>query len=229
MSAPKWRPILFSTPLVQAIERGEKTETRRLIPNVVIDPETGEAGQHVIRLEGPEPKPVVFRLYAPKNRDQADRGWLVLREPPPPYGGPGDFLWVRETWRTERWWDDWSPSELDEGVALQYMAGLGNHINHPGRWRPSIHMPRWASRLSLVVLSVEVERLQWITEEGAIAEGCAGVPCGCRSHVCTDCMNTGWLESPRDQFAGLWDHINPKAPWASNPWVRVVKFWRDTP
>lgn len=124
---------------------------------------------------------------------------------------PGDRLWVRETWRVERF-----PSAPD-APHIHYRADqTAEHEAYSAArmWKPSIFMPRWASRITLEVIGVRVERLQEISEVDAIAEGMQspGIPAAM---------------SNRAAFARLWDDINGKrAPWASNPWVWVVEFRR---
>lgn len=139
-----------------------------------------------------------------------------------PYGAPGDRLWVRETWA---WSGDTTVPE-DERVARGdvWFRADPERTNPAIKWHPSIHMPRWASRITLEVTAVRVERLQAITEEDARAEGHSSEPnpaCvnGEPGHV--------WYFDPRTWFAHLWNAINSKrAPWASNPWVWMVGFRR---
>lgn len=142
----------------------------------------------------------VVKLNASGRAQRKGRNWH-LADPECvlacPYGVPGDRLWVRETWQ--------------DGNGGIYYATDGNTA---APWKPSIYMPRWASRITLEVVSVRVERLNEIGEEDAIAEGsqCAGVPASLTN---------------RGAFAKLWDSINAKThPWASNPWVWVVEFKR---
>lgn len=126
-----------------------------------------------------------------------------------PYGNPGDTLWVRETW---------GPFE----GGFIYRADEGPNVKpDDGRWHPSIHMPRDASRLSLLIKSVRVERLQEISEADAFAEGVGHyVDSGAAGEATPDGARTA-----REWFAQLWDTINAKShPWASNPWVWVVEF-----
>lgn len=120
-----------------------------------------------------------------------------------PYGKPGDRLWVRETWDGVR---------LDGGGALvSYRADGDKPVTDDGRWHPSIHMPRWASRITLEVVSVRVERLQEISEEDAMAEGVA--------------LAENY-RGPVAHFASLWEQINGLGSWNANPWVWVVEFRR---
>lgn len=118
----------------------------------------------------------------------------------------GSMLWVRETW---------APFPDDPPWRAEYKADgeIGEDGQHvpmwSKRWRPSIHMPRWASRLTLRITDVRVQRLQEITEEDAIAEGCEYKP----GMTC------------RNVFAALWDSINGKrATWSSNPWVYAISY-----
>lgn len=145
-----------------------------------------------------------------------------------PYGAPGDRLWVRETWG--RSWHHAQPPAFYRAT-----DDLNGYSEFDG-WRPSIHMPRWASRLTLDVLSVRVERLHAIDDADAMREGvygcrrCGGhgidpVRVGHDPDWCAKCGGAG--PRPRDDFAALWDSINgARAPWSSNPWVWRVEFAR---
>ena len=144
-----------------------------------------------------------------------------------PYGVPGDRLWVKETF---------CYGLTEDGLdGVCYRAT--DDFCCEGRWRPSIHMPRRASRITLEVVGVRVDRLQSISEEDAQAEGaernvigserwhpeygfrnrCIHYPegCECFPHACA-----------KDWYAKLWDSINGEGSWASNPWVWVVEFRR---
>lgn len=131
-----------------------------------------------------------------------------------PYGVPGDLLWVRETWQQVF---------RECGGPVEYRADYGEGSYIRGGWRPSIFMPRWASRLTLRITSIRVERVQDITEEDARAEGCC----------CSDCWPTMPNPPPdhcgcRSKFANIWDSINAERGfgWDVNPWVWVVGFER---
>jgi len=163
----------------------------------------------------------------------------------------GDQLWVKETWlpdpsRDDDAWDDWecSPVEFD-GCGLKpsmvppALRNSGNAIFAADpkwtidglRWKPSIHMPRWASRLTLTVTDVRVQRLQEISEADAEAEGCP---------ECSQCHGVGWINSGPDggrqctakgcgdpyveQYARLWDHINGAGSWEADPWIVALTF-----
>lgn len=131
-----------------------------------------------------------------------------------PLGAPGDRLWVRETWSS------------DDGKTAHYRAD-GETYNAGLPWRPSIHMPRWASRITLEITGVRVERLQEITEEGAKAEGCS--PCGFAQEVALNpaggCSVTDLSGTSRGTFRMLWDSIyKGSKSWDANPWVWDIEF-----
>lgn len=188
----KERPILFSGAMVRAILDDKKTQTRRVMkpqPRVELDgADKGwryyERAQQVyaFRIDEPIAFPLAI-LYAS------------------PYGTTGDRLWVRETW------DDYGTVE----PMIVYRADYAGENNCPvnPRWRPSIHMPRWASRLLLENVAVRVERLQDISDADILAEGFPEDP-----------------PSYAEGFAAKWNEINPKHPWEGNPWVWVVEFKR---
>jgi hypothetical protein len=131
-----------------------------------------------------------------------------------PYGNLGDRLWVRETFSYE-----------ENGPRIWYWAD-GNiaafNCERPRPIKPSIHMPRWASRITLEITGVRVERLQDISYDDAIAEGC---------EQRTTCINPGkgvysHVNEPQDDFSRLWKSINGAESWDANPWVWVIEFKR---
>lgn len=215
----KERPILFSGPMVLALLAGRKTQTRRVVRR---DFQWLPHLDKITRLEGIEP-------FAIMTNDGTGLPLMV----PCPYGYPGDRLWVRETF-------DSPPGSEDRSEVL-YRADVTpeqdrQHAENcrrspalfgPGKWRPSIFMPRWASRITLEVTSVRVERLQDISDDDVRAEG---VP---EHHeFCNDargCSTEYACDLLQDRFAALWDKINGKrANWSSNPWLWVVTFKRVT-
>jgi hypothetical protein len=187
------RPILFSGPMVRAILAGRKTQTRR-----VVKPQPRGDGITTIN-EAPGWWDVAI---LPGGFDNG--GCMPIAEIKCPYGQPGDRLWVRETF---------APNYFDTGGTAyraewrQYIDGI---CGEPA-WKPSTHMPRRFSRITLEITDVRVERLQEISEADAIAEGaqCPGVPASL-----TD----------RGAFAKLWNKINGPFAWDDNPWVWVVAF-----
>ncbi len=132
-----------------------------------------------------------------------------------PYGQPGDRLWVRETFsHFER------NDQLKPGAEIFYRAEDECLELRP--WRPSIHMPRWASRITLEITGVRVERLQDISEADAMAEGAPP------SHPSIDRISRefGYADFPRSWYAQLWEQINGPGSWDANPWVWAVEFRR---
>ena len=127
------------------------------------------------------------------------------------YGQPGDQLWVREAWSTHRCFDDRPPRDLKG--SFHYWA---DGEIQTGKRRPSIHMPRWASRITLEITGVRVERLQDISRGDAMAEGCPF-------------PNMAQGADPRNWYADLWNSINGPDSWDANPWVWVVEFKRVKP
>lgn len=216
----KERPILFSGPMVRAILAGRKTQTRRIMkpqPSADFLPEVGCYHPTLIDRDGEmHPGPERFGA-ADENEDY-----------PSPYGRPGDRLWVRESgWQPP----PVTPRMLREGAdtwpAYLYAADGEEEEwcrEHGWQWRPSIHMPRWASRITLEITGVRVEPVWNITEADAGAEGAV----------------QWWLESERKPllasevnargaFSQLWKSINGEASWDANPWVWVVEFRRVLP
>lgn len=184
------RPILFSGSMVRALLSGQKTQTRRICKPQPASPFQSVSGAWV---------------------DMRESGIAAIRCP---YGEPGDRLWVRETWTTSDkvlpWIED--PfiygADLNENGVTKWAA----------RWKPSIHMPRAASRITLEVTDICIERLQDISTEDARAEGYST------------------MEGPRPWFSRIWDEINARddekssnVSWSANPWVWVVEFRRIEP
>lgn len=178
-------PILFKGEMIRAILDGRKTQTRRVLSE--------------IDCSGYADDPEDTLLYCP-------------------YGVPGCELWVRETWAIHKRYDHLAPRDVPmharEGLIwCRATCAPGgpptfSHGNakspQRGRWRPSIHMPRWACRLMLRLTEVRVERVWGITNADAIAEG----------------------TTHRHHFAALWDSINAKRGygWETDPWVWVLSF-----
>lgn len=171
--------------MVRAILEGRKTQTRRIVKGTRWLSEAID----VLNIEG-----------SPSWTDGT--GWDSCVRCP--YGAPGDRLWVRETWADM----GWPPT----GPQYAYRADPDSSDNDAQRWKPSIHMPRSASRITLEVLNVRVERLQDISEEDAKAEG-----------VTLKGMSRYDGEA-RDAFEALWCGINGAESWDANPWVWVIGF-----
>jgi hypothetical protein len=219
------KPILFSGQMVRAILAGRKTQTRR-----VVDYSTGwVSGLNGYTYQGACP------VHPHQHLMQC--GASILRISCP-YGQPGDRLWVRETWATYGM----------EALAPQYRPVFwaadrereGFSIPPDIKWRPSIHMPRWACRLRLEITGVRIERLD-ISEADAIAEGIEQIA---KSDYPRDgkkrAAGPWWkhyqhegacTDNPVFSYRTLWDSINgkprpgkPDVSWSANPYVWVVTF-----
>ena len=148
-----------------------------------------------------------------------------------PYGIPGDRLWVREAWGLHAYGDDtdWlkggcTAMDLDDHV-IAYRADWGP-LQDGCHWRPSIHMPRAASRITLEITGVRVERLQEISIEDAKAEGAWGPDDSIVQKVADYFGTDIFSANPRKAFQMLWESINGPDSWAANPWVWVIDFKR---
>lgn len=239
-TAIKERPILFSGAMVKAILEGRKTQTRRAIrKQPLMVKHMGTPDGHPGEWGLPVPGRTAFCLIE-KSSSLAVAKYC-------PYGQPGDRLWVRETWAPVQ--------PLADGV-LQYegarlveldgypievwfradgeLGPLSYCCDDGPRWKPSIHMPRAASRLTLEVTEVRVQRLQDISEENAIAEGAQRFddlpsihPWGQdpRWSMEQPLSTEHCLNNARFAFANFWNKLNAdKHPWDSNPWVWAVSF-----
>ena len=219
------KPILFSTPMVQAILDGRKHMTRRIVK----EDKRGEWDPvNYVRENCEDDATVPCYLHREISVDDTSRNIMYPRY------DVGNILWVRETWTPFCINKNTCRNNLLSHSDYCYKASPEQCVDDlPCKWRPSIFMPKSAARIWLKVTGVRVERVQDITEEDAIAEGCAGVECDCL-HTnlgyfgCENCLNTGWRISPKTEFSELWDHLNAKRgyPWASNPWVFIYCFSR---
>jgi hypothetical protein len=204
------RPILFSAPMVRAILDGRKTQTRRIVKPLLAFPAVGrnDIGQHGADwwIEGPGDS-----LSAPFRC---------------PYGVPGDALWVREEFSGHYAYQGLPPRVWKPGSPIWWGADGEPQAGDWTKPKPSIHMPRWASRIALRVTDVRVERLAAISERDARAEGIQtrGLPDWPEYRGADDLP---WrFEFPRDAYEDLWEAINGPGSWAANPWVWVVTFER---
>ena len=239
MTTIKERPILFSAPMVRAILEGRKTVTRRAIK---VQPHIDASGNFCV---------------GRSNYGQDGYGKPMTKHFVNgccPYGKPGDRLWVRETFALLGNEDgcciDWQDNLVkgdERGAARIYRASCppGDYglnqipakaewkpdteaMEYDGAWRPSIHMPRWASRILLEITDVRVERLQDISEDQAKAEGVRLY----KEHAeLGDWWHVEGIETysadPRKSFELLWNATG--GDWDANPWVWVVEFKRVTP
>lgn len=226
------RPILFSAPMVRAILAGEKTQTRRvMIGRGAHKGSNFQEERQWCRIEADGTWIGWLRGFS--SQEKADeftqraykRGGIVC-----PYGVVGDRLWVRETWcyvtdsfavscgagyRADesflfRSFDTAvipDGSTVYNGLSEQWPANVK-------KWRPSIFMPRWASRITLEITDVRVQRLQEISDDDCVAEGISRTP------VERDAV------SPLELYRDIWESINGAGSWDLNPWVWALTFRR---
>lgn len=198
-------PILFSGPMVRAILDGRKTQTRRVIkpqPPFGCGYEINGANSHALCRSIDRPEVWV----APTARSKDHRL-------PCHYGQPGDRLWVRETFHPNLV----LPIEDRPAGDFIYRADQTNGVStYSAQWKPSIHMPRLASRITLEIIGVRIERVQEISEEDAEAEGLDAV------------HSDMGVVSAREHYKELWDNLNAKRGfgWDENPWIWVLEFRR---
>lgn len=209
------RPILFKGDMVRAILEGRKTMTRRVQGLEDVNSVPGSWDRVNVGPLGYYAKKSVqgkFGATFMSYPDALEKGVIHICPTLCPFGVPGDRLWVKETW-----------ADLRPYNGIAYKADTERGI--VTKWSPSIHMPRWASRITLEITDVRVERLQAITEEDARAGGIADGGClNCGEHEPCGCNNP--QPDARDTFARLWDSIYKKYPWQSNPYVWVIEFKR---
>jgi hypothetical protein len=159
-----------------------------------------------------------------------DRALLDLHRKPK----PGDRLYVREHWRTTLAFDDLRPSQMkaaDTRIRYEADGFVDNKLKsfdhfHEGRFRQGMHMPRWASRLTLIVTDVRVERLQNISEADASDEGVWHGNTFNRfaDDLAASCQDGRWFPGATDWYRDLWDRINGPGAWDANPWVAAYTF-----
>lgn len=241
----KSTPLLFSTEMVRALLSGRKTQTRRLIKP---QPEPFGVSSYKGTRQGWVWKPASLNRSwndddrDPYNRNPMARATCALSAESP-YGGPGDTLWVRETWAPFDAWID--GVEREDPVVVRYKAD-GNILRHERdrvtdidqdnwsfpKWKPSIFMPRWASRITLEITGIRVERVQDISESDARSEGVELTAKDSWKDYLYGAKNQHGayhyrisLPSARQSYVSLWDSINAKkSPWITNPWVWVIEF-----
>ena len=221
----KERGMIFNGEMVRALLDGRKTQTRRIIKDCTVG---RDQISKFIQIEKkfigcyPEDVPELIRECCP-------------------YGVPGDRIWVRETFQGplvhEELFEEYSayPEKFETPEYCEYAADggvrpeycdLDDNLRHG--WRPSIHMPRWASRILLEITNVRVERLNAISEEDAEAEG-IDMEALYDSQDCYDCIadhNMTGRPTVTGAFKYLWESIYGEDGWKSNPWVWVIEFKR---
>ena len=203
----KARPILMNADMVRAILRE------------IQNPGSGKSQTRRIVKDG--------RWWKSEENETDEHGRIVyigemwIDEYANPYGQPGDLLWVRETFAMDSP-HIWYKADCDDGPASD-VCEYADTSYFEGTWKPSIHMPRWASLLTLKITDVRVERLQDIGEEDARAEGI--IDAGCLT--CGESEPCGCADprpDARDAFILLWNNIYDASDWQANPWVWVIEF-----
>jgi len=205
------RPILFSGPMVRALLAGAKTQTRRVLkPQPPAD--LGLVGIYAPRLTA------VFGYLTPDADYKVPLSYM-----------PGDRLYVREAWRAARSLDRTPPRDIPRDADIEHAATARSYaeIGLKGKFRQGMHMPRWASRLTLIVTDVRVQRLQEISDRDAWAEGIKppleemSLP-----DAAALCARYGTDHAGVASYAKLWDSLNAERGygWAANPWVVAVSF-----
>lgn len=219
----KERPILFNGEMVRAILDGRKMQTRRVISNHTLDMFDVAAS--------------IGECYSLRDSDEISPNSLGYYLEFCPLGQHSDRLWVREAWQhvymsTNEYghvdsvdFETHIPKIKPSHGGTVYQAD-GHEKDREDRgwpWRPSLHMPRWASRIDLLITGVRIERLQSISQEDARAEG-FGVAGWVPSYSNPD--NAGFDETltPYDNFADTWESIYGQRSWLANPWVWVIEF-----
>lgn len=225
----KERPIIFKSEMVRAILEGRKTQTRRIVK---FQPEI-ETGY-----DYPHENETGYFWKKEESYDSFDE-MIADMIKHCPFGKVGDRLWVRENFCCfdEDWRFMGRPHDLKDGPWRNILYEADNGIDHGCGWRPSIHMPRWASRITLEITSIRVERLQDISEKDANAEG-VEFDSGWEEPM-GEGYTDGWgfvdymnedqdysMKSAKDSFESLWKSINGPESWNQNPWVWVIEFKR---
>lgn len=199
----KERPIIFSGEMVRAILDGRKTQTRRIVKPQ--PPAATDGRWSWIASSSDKSEVGKFRYsWTDKNGTsftaRGRESGVFIRCP---HGEIGDRLWVRENF--------FCITGEPGPVACNYQSDYANG-EFKGMWKPSIHMPRWASRITLEIKGVRVERLQDISQADAILEG-----------IASNFMFTWMTINP---FKDLWQSIHGPGSWSANPWVWVIEFER---
>lgn len=220
------KPIIFSAPMVVALMESRKTQTRRKLKVDVPEPPDADNIVHLNRSLKPAPYLDAYcsQPHTSANPRGMGENWLwwtrddrACTQFKVGYK-PGDLLWVRETWQVRGLAHGRPIAEtrIAAKSAFHYRAtDNGAWKAYWGPWRTPLHMPRWASRLTLLVTDVRVQRLQNISKEDVLAEGITE-----RGGVPLTGVVTGWHEP----FAALWDKLHGDGAWDANPWLVALTF-----
>ncbi|EOC0011700.1 hypothetical protein ACI0X9_003387 [Cronobacter turicensis] len=220
----KERPIIFNGEMIRAILNGHKIQTRR-----IMKPQPSSCTQG--GFWWPSDKHHTM-LHVEKALQNSEGIWKGIAGDACPFGTVGDRLWVRETW---------ARYNIDkDSYDMAYRATTPHDWPKEGRWRPSIHMPRWASRILLEITDVRVERLNSISHEDAEREGIHtevwDQTVVAKNYAAEDQIFQFWSEDMphyvemnelfRASFRSLWQSIYGAESWQANPWVWVIEFKR---
>ncbi|PLG60585.1 hypothetical protein [Klebsiella pneumoniae] len=215
----KERGMIFNSEMVRAILDGRKTQTRRLVK--------GTDGAVKFCKEWDINGEEIFVVLGEKDHTGMNP---VLGAISCPFGAVGDRIWVREAFRVHSRATDvatlvYKASERNSWTEQTHRVPVAvcNKPATPEKWTPSLHMPRWASRILLEIIDVRVERLNAISQEDAQAEGMELT--GWRPTY-SDPDSGGEVWTPYDNFAQLWESIYGEESWKANPWVWVIEFKR---
>ncbi|HED9570188.1 TPA: hypothetical protein R6Q18_000249 [Klebsiella pneumoniae] len=225
----KERGMIFNGEMVRAILDGRKTQTRRIM-KLQPKPSKSRPGDFWFSSKKLESMVHVSDL-APGNSPIADYH-LFIQEHCCPFGAVGDRIWVREAFRVHSRATDvatlvYKASERNSWTEQTHRVPVAvcNKPATPEKWTPSLHMPRWASRILLEITDVRVERLNAISEEDARAEGIIDGGClNCGEPEPCGCANPE--PDATDAFAYLWQSIYGQENWNADPWVWVIEFKR---
>lgn len=208
------RGMIFNAEMVRAVLDGRKTQTRRIM---TVQPDSPNFG--LLRIADSTKRADIGKYHWAESNATGTHARSPLFSCP--FGAVGDRLWVRETWQAihdsldefgnvdERTWMPSIPKSSDSYWHAVYAEefGVSNREDRGFPWRPAIHMPRWASRITLEITGVRIERLNDISAEDAAAEGLTG-------------------RAKMHDFGVLWSSIYGEESWQANPWVWVIEFKR---
>lgn len=218
----KVRPILFSGAMVRALLAGRKTQTRRIISFQGID----NVVEFVKVATDPEGRPVYEMKDSAGKFVTRPAGKHFVDYNYSPRIAVGDLLWVRETWAPLSALTHNDPGAIALADGGFYRADEGTVDGEIAQWTPSIFMPRRASRITLAVTGIKIERLQDISEMDAFAEGVwhGGTFNRFADDLAASSSPGRWFATASDWYRDLWDRINGQGEWAYNPWVAVYTF-----
>lgn len=225
------RGMILNGEMVRAILDGRKTQTRRIMK---VQPESNQLG--LLRITDSTKRSTIGKYHWSESNATGNHMRSKLFSCP--FGDVGDRIWVRETWSSDfaNYYPNdrvWYAADNNRRLDIEVVGGVRgiyspeSDVHVPFRWRPSIHMPLWASRILLEITNVGVQRLQSISPNDAAREGLVKLPATGRY-----CINQGdqyfggASHDAREVFSWLWASIYGEESWQANPWVWVIEFKR---